>query len=94
MIVTNSPFTYRAEALKPSFYNVTTCKCGRALYQHAYVAEFKKNWDIEEGWFHDDTESEFCSPQYAALRDDFNQDSTKAEPVFGPLNLELYWQPA
>ncbi|ASZ73774.1 hypothetical protein NELLIE_56 [Arthrobacter phage Nellie] len=58
-----------------------------------YQAEYREK-DIPQFWFHDDTESEFCKSQYLNLRNDYDVDTMKAAPVFGPLNLELYWQPA
>lgn len=43
-----------------------------------YQATYREA-DVPQFWFHEDTESEYCYGE------------GKATPVYGPMNLELYW---
>jgi len=76
VIVTLTPFIRTDMALKPMFFYRTLCECHLDIYQAAY-----REKDVSQFWFHEDTESEFC----------YRASMNKAEPVFGPVNLELYW---
>lgn len=89
MIITNSPFlgTFEDKEIKPNFFFHSTCNnCCKVIYKAAF-----RDKRVDQFWFHDETESEFCHSQYINLRADYNVDNTKCEPVFGPVNLELYW---
>jgi hypothetical protein len=89
VIVTLTPFVQSTTNLVPKFFDRSTCNnCLKDIFRGAY-RDTNESWSKD--WRHEELESEYCHSQYLNLRNDYDVNTAKAHPVYGPVNLELYW---